>query len=170
MRLQIKISRAGKSPLSLIKDIRKEMPQIVSDDLEYIRGELYKEAPRMDRSNDNRESHVRPKGRKHLSRYLKQRSRCQRRTSPLSGYIFFDEGLVPHIKFVIEKVKKHRIPVSGSKLMKFWSLKANKWVFAKVVNNSGGSPANNFIERVYDKSYGHIVNGFIKRMRKALRK
>lgn len=170
MRFQIKITRSGKSPLSLIKDMHKEMPLIVSDDLDYIREELYKEAPRMDRTKDNRESHVRPKGRKHLHRYLRQRGQCQRRTSPLSGYIFFDEGLVPHIKFVIENVKKHRIPASGSKLMKFWSLKTNNWIIAKVVNNSGGSPPNNFIARVYDKSYGHIINGFINRMRKALRK
>ena len=170
MQLKFKVTKKGKSPLMLIRDMHKEMTLVVTDSLEYIREELYKEAPRMDRSKDNRESHIRPKGRKHLHRYLKERGQCKRRTSPLSGYIFFDEALVPHIKYVIEKVKKHRIPASGSTLMKFWSLKAKDWVIARVVKDSGGSPPNDFIGRVYDKSYGHIINTFITRMRKALRK
>lgn len=169
MRLKFDVTKKGKSPIKLNADIHKEIAMIVTDDLEYIREELHKEAPSMDRTHDKRPSHIHPRGRKHLKQYLTQRNNCKRRASPYSGYIFFDEKLVPHIKFVIEAIASHRIPSHGSKLMKFWSLKTNNWAFAKHVDHPG-NPSNNFIDDVFVQSYGHIINTFIERMRRGLKR
>ncbi len=169
MRLKFSVTKKGKSPTALSNDIHKEIPMIVSDDLEYIRKELHTEAPSMNRTHDKRESHVHPRGRKHLKDYLNQRSNCKRRTSPYSGYVFFDEKLVPHIKFVIEAIAPHRIPLHGSKLMKFWSLKTNDWAFVTHVKHRG-SPSNNFIDDVFVQSFGHIINTFIEKMGRVLKR
>lgn len=169
MKLKFRVTKKGKSPLVLSKDIHKEIPIIVSDDLEYIREALYTAAPSMNRTHDERKSHVQPRGRKHLKEYLNQRSNCKHRISPYSGYVFFDEKLVPHIKFVIEAIAEHRIPKQGSKLMKFWSLKTNDWAFATSVKHRG-SPSNNFIDDVFVQSFGHIINTFIEKMRRALKR
>lgn len=169
MRLKINVAKKGKSPTTLIGDIHKEITMIVADDLEYIRKELHTAAPSMDRTHDKRKSHVRPKGRKHLKEYLNQRSNCKRRTSPYSGYVFFDEKLVPHIRYVVEAIAGHRIPVHGSKILKFWSLKTNDWVFTKHVRVHR-NPSNAFIDDVFTQSYGYIINNFIEKMRRGLKR
>jgi len=170
MQLKFNVTKKGKSPISLNADIQKEISMIVSDDLEYIREELHKAAPSMDRTHDKRASHIQPRGRKHLKEYLSQRSNCKRRTSPYSGYVFFDEKLVPHIKYVVEKVKKHSFAAKRGSLLMFWWVQESRWVLTKFVKNSGGSPANDFIGRVFEQSYGHIVNTFIEKMRRALKR
>lgn len=170
MRLKFKVTKKGKSPLALSKDIHKEIPMIVSDDLEYIRKGLHKEASSMNREHDTRKSHVQPRGRKHLKEYLDQRNNCKRRTSPYSGYVFFDEKLVPHIKFVIEKVKKHDITAKRGSLLMFWWIQEKRWVLTKSIENSGGSLPNDFIGRIFEQSYGHIINTFIEKMGRALKR
>lgn len=164
MRLKFRVTKKGKSPIMLSADIHKEIPMIVSDDLEYIRRELHTAAPSMNRTHDKRESHIHPRGRKHLKEYLSQRNNCKRRTSPYSGYVFFDEKLVPHIKFVIEKVKKHDISAKRGSLLMFWWIEESRWVLTKFVKKSGGSIANDFIGRVFEQSFGHIINTFIEKM------
>lgn len=170
MKYNIKIVRKGKSPLKLISDLHKEATAIVSDDLEYLRKELLKEAPAMNLKEDSRPSHIQPRGRKHLKEYLKEREQCKQMASPFSGSVFFDERVVPHIVFVIEKVKKHDISAKIGKLLKFWGRKTKSWVLTSQVKKSGGSSANDFIGRVHEASYSHIINTFIRRMGKALKK
>jgi hypothetical protein len=170
MQLKFNVTKKGKSPLVLSKDIHNEILMIVSDDLEYIRGGLHTAAPSMKRTHDKRESHIRPRGRRHLKDYLNHRSDCQRRTSPYSGYVFFDEKLVPHIKFVIEEVKKHDISAKRGSVLMFWWAKESRWILTKAVKKSGGSLQNDFIGRVFEQSYSHIINTFVEKMGRALKR
>jgi len=170
VQLKFSVVKKGKSPLALSKDIHKEIPMVVSDDLEYIREELHTEAPSMKETHDKRESHIRPRGRKHLKDYLNQRGNCKRRTSPYSGYVFFDEKLVPHIKFVIGEVKEHDISAKRGSLLMFWWVKESRWILTKAVKNSGGSLPNDFIGRVFEQSYSHILNTFIEKMGRTLKR
>lgn len=149
----------GKHPRKLETDIIRALEQSVPLALDIVRNELMAEVPKGMKD-------MRERGQMHLEDYLRIPSLCVRRPSKLSGYVFFNKNLVPHVKYILGKVGQgmathggYRIPKTGYKYYLHWvdeeGEKFRTWTW-----RIHGIPRNDFRTRAYVNARAKIFRVF----------
>ena len=158
--IHIDFSQRGKTLIRLNKDLELELEKAVNDGLELTRRIMREEAP----SSKYKGSKY---SKNRIINFLRAPSRCIRKISKLNGYVFLDERILLHLKYVIQKTRSHII--SGNPILYFWWLKSRTWFIGSIVHHPGTS-ADNFIFRTYLRIPGPIYNSTYRHLIKAIRK
>jgi hypothetical protein len=158
--LGVGFSERGKKLVKVNPDLKKGLEENVMNCVEIERKALLKEVPRGEKD-------MREIGQMHLADYLSMPNLCIRKRSKHTGYVFFNQRLVRHIKWVVIKTKSD-YQIRGHPLLHFWWKNAGVWFTGPLVKHHPGSKANTFIKKAWRNSRGQIWNSTSQHIIKAI--
>ena len=159
--ISLRVTKKGKSLDRLSADLQTELSRARDDDLELIRRSMFLEAPSTIKGNKYSKNRIK--------RYLRAPSRCVRKIGRFSGYVFIDETVLPHVKYVIGGATPHPIPARYKPFLHFWWVKERRWHKTLLILEHPGRKPDDFLERAFIRAEGPVYNSTSRHIYKAVR-